>query len=196
MRSVRVLVVCTANISRSPAFALMLRSGTGSIPGWESRGVEVTSAGIEGFVNPGLDSRMVAALRRAGLELYGEGGRRLDDVDVARADLILTATREQRAAVVRRNVFARESCFTMREFARYCAVAPRVPDTREPSRAVVDLVRFAQSQRGSLYPRAPRDDDVPDPYGSGRRTYRRAVGLMLDAAGTILAASPANHSPS
>lgn len=83
-----VLVVCTANICRSPVAAAMLRSRLKKL-GY-GRDFDVRSAGVRvGMPGQGPDPRMKALAARAGLSLRGERAEQLTSSLASRAELIV-----------------------------------------------------------------------------------------------------------
>ena len=113
-----VLVVCRANVCRSPTAAILLRRFVRA--GSMSNLVDVTSAGVS--VVAGLPwCRVAAAQVSAGPDraaLLGAHRATAVTVDqVERADLVLTAAREQRAAIARLVPTARVRAFTLQEAA-------------------------------------------------------------------------------
>ncbi len=114
----RVLIVCRANICRSPTAELLLRRGlaTNSM----AHLVRVFSAGV--IVVPGLPwceaaaSKVSKAPDRT-MMLENHRAREVNAERIHDADLILTAARQQRAAVVRMVPTAGVRTFTLREAA-------------------------------------------------------------------------------
>jgi protein-tyrosine phosphatase len=103
-----------------------------------------------------------------------------DHVD--EADLVLTATRTHRAAVVRLQPRANRRTFTMREFGRLAAAVDvsTLPDG-DPVTRLRTAVEEAASHRGLVAPEQPEDDDVPDPYGGPPAGYEDAGRLIAAA---------------
>ena len=99
----KVLYVCTANICRSPAAAALLREA--GLPT-----VEVVSAGTQAVVG----SPACSIVR----ELPGHDSQPLTAGLIESADLVLTAAREHRTAVVEMYPAARTRTFTIRQAGR------------------------------------------------------------------------------
>ena len=159
----RILVVCTGNICRSPMAEHLLRAGLP--PGT----AEVTSAGTHGLVGEGMQAHALDVLRERGVDGSAFRARRLEAHHVEGADLVLTATREHRAAVVTLAPTAVRRTFTLRELDRLLSVA----DLTAP-----DLVAAAAAQRGLVRPDKPGDDDITDPYGGPRSGYVACADLL------------------
>ena len=184
---VDVLVVCTANMIRSPLAELYLREK------FADRPISVRSAGTHPAPGDGMTRRARDAAKALGLSMTDAEAHRpqlLTREMVEQADIILGAARIHRSACVRMDLSALGRAFTMREFARLSAAvdddtlqraldrAGDDPDARV--RAATDLVREV---RGTMNP--PGDatlDDVFDPELTRRRShYARVVSEMIPA---------------
>ncbi len=105
---------------------------------------------------------------------------------VATADLVLTATRAQRGAVVQLVPRASRRTFTIREFSRLLASIPA--DDRISLTDLCLLVEAARSRRGFVEPPGnPDDDDIEDPYLRPVDVYQR-VAARLDVEVQTIAA--------
>jgi protein-tyrosine phosphatase len=192
---VRILAVCTANICRSPAIELLLRSALEDA-GVPPDAVEVSSAGVDardGATRCARSRSLLAAYGVDDVELWTTGARRLSPDDLRGADLILTASRAHRAEVARMLPATRTRTFTLRQAARAAreiagrplpAVVPLPPadDVRARLRwLVVEL----DAARGPVDD--PLDDDVPDPHVVGDAEHARAMMLMSTAVADLAA---------
>lgn len=190
---VEVLVVCTANMIRSPLAELYLREKLSDVP------VTVRSAGTHPAPANEMTKRARDTARRLGLSVTDAEAHRpqlLTPEMVAQADLILGAGRIHRSACVRMDLSALGRAFTIREFARLSAavdsdtlaraVDRAGDDTDARIRAATDLVREV---RGTMDPPGdPTLDDVFDPELSRRRShYARAVAEMIPALDAVIA---------
>jgi len=184
---VDVLVVCTANMIRSPLAELYLREK------FADRPITVLSAGTHPAPGDGMTRRARDAAKALGLSMTDAEAHRpqlLTREMVEQADVILGAARIHRSACVRMDRSALGRAFTMREFARLSAAVDddalqraldRAGDDPEArTRAATDLVREA---RGTMDPPGdPTLDDVFDPECSRRRAhYSRMVSEMIPA---------------
>ncbi|MGN6743159.1 MAG: hypothetical protein ACTHJL_07650 [Amnibacterium sp.] len=195
-----LLVVCTANVCRSPlvqsvlsrrlaagplADAVVVSAGTRATPEQAMCDVSDAEAGDDGF----------AHLHRS---------RPLDPAVVAAADLVVTAEREHRGAVVRSAPGSQSRVFTIAEAAALAAIAaqrvadgevPRPTDLREvaallhASRGRIPMPEPEPARRGLF--RRRREEPAADPLdlvdGHGlapavhaaavRRTHERAEAL-------------------
>lgn len=105
-----VLVICTANVCRSPVAAAMLRSRLKKLG---CKDYEVRSAGTRvGMSGQGPDPRMKALASQAGLSLRGERAEQLTAALVARAELIVVM--EQRHLGEVRDIAAENPLPTLR----------------------------------------------------------------------------------
>jgi len=86
----RVLFVCTANISRSPYAERRARQVLAGAP------VTVASAGVPGYPGRGMDPEMAAQLRLRGAEPNGHISRSVTREILAESDLVLTFEFAQR----------------------------------------------------------------------------------------------------
>jgi protein-tyrosine phosphatase len=196
MESTTILVVCTANVRRSPAVAALLRHGTTTAPGLAGSGVEVVSAGVAALAGDRLDPRGIPAE-----ELTPHLARRLTVEAVERADLVLTAERAHRAAVVRLVPAAVTRSFTVRELAVLGSGLGRSGLTAmsAPER-VRELVRLVPLERARIQQPQPRQfrrrpsqahEDLPDLRSRDLRrdrhsASRRLVAEMLPAVDALL----------
>ena len=169
-----LLFVCTGNICRSPTAELMAAA---RLPREHFRVHSAGTYGLEGYaIEPGA-ARELTAL---GIGSEAFRARRLTEAHVRDADLVLTATREHRGAVVTLEPRALPKTFTMREFARLLAhvEAPQTGATAERARALVAAVAAARGRHAAA---RPEDDDVADPYGRGGEAYDRAAREIAEA---------------
>jgi protein-tyrosine phosphatase len=137
------------------------------------------------MVGEPMSEPMAVLVRGAGTRPEAFVARQLTEDMVADADLVLAATIEHRAAVVRLHPPAVRSAFTLRELARLgVAVAPQLPAGLAVARlqALVPLALTAPS-----WQRPGRgEDDVVDPYGCDGATYQRSFDQVHRAVLTLL----------
>lgn len=164
-----ILTVCTANICRSPVAERLLADVFGPE-------VRVSSAGAKAVVGapacpeaqnwlqeqyaPGRRSRHASSP-------LDHAARQLTPDLVSGASLILTATRDQRATVIRLLPGAQTYTFTLAQAARIAGwqTAQGAQAPKRSADRFAWLVRTLHEGRGS----APRpddeaDDDLPDPH--------------------------------
>jgi protein-tyrosine phosphatase len=186
--SYRILAVCTGNICRSPFIERLLRARLTNqflLDAWR---FDVTSAGTGALAGNPMDPTAADTLRAHGGEPRSFVARDLDRELIENADLILTAAREHRSAVVTEVPRATAKTLTVREFARLVSpIRPEDIPGVDPIDRMRALVRLAMDNRGLVPLNDPLDDDVPDPYRRDRAIYDRAADLM-DAAITSIVA--------
>jgi protein-tyrosine phosphatase len=195
----RVLYVCTGNICRSPLAERLARHELERRLGPQAGLIEVTSAGTHGLTGHQMYAEAATVLAGAGGDPAGFAARLMEADHVIRADLVLTATREHRAAAVRLDPRASGRTFTIREFGRLGAeVDPSVLPLADPLARLRAAVEEAAAHRGLVGPESPDDDDVPDPYGGPAQGYEEAgrlIGAATAATVDLLAAAVAQNAP-
>ena len=169
--SLRILVVCTANVCRSPMGEALLRHHCAAA----DVAVQVASAGVRTAGLP-VDPQAVALLAGMGLDIATHRPRQLDSsvLDGDGADLVLVMTREHLriAATTGKSAFRRT--FTVREFERHLLSCP--PEAGEGLDGWLGEVAKTRQTR-DLLGDDPRDD-VADPYGGSGGEYRQCVGEL------------------
>ncbi len=173
----QVLMVCTANQVRSAMAERMLRhalAGTPDLP------VEVAGAGTRTVDGRPMFPQAVAQLAKRGIDASGFTSRALTENSVIQADLVLTATRAHRSAVLEQVPLALKRTFTLMEFAALLpahsgmTLPPPQPDPAARADSLRALVRQAAAQRGAA---AIADDeyDIADPAGRTDDEYAYAA---------------------
>jgi protein-tyrosine phosphatase len=175
----RVLVVCTGNVCRSPAGELLLRAGLGT-----AADVEVASAGLGALAGEPVAQPMARLLRARGLDPAPFVARQLEASDVRAADLVLTMTTAQRRAVVTSVPAAVRRTFTLPEFADVAALAEvdRLPGG--PAERMAGVLRAAPRARALRG--AAQDDDIEDPYGRSDEVFARVFAAIDTAVDRLL----------
>ncbi len=178
----RILAVCTANISRSPAVERLLRSRLDDT-------VQIESAGVDALVGSSIDPAVAGFLRQNDAETSAFSARQVDERMLADADLVLTLTRAHRAEVLEMVPSIVRRTFSLLEFTRILksldlSELPSDLDAGSRIRAILPLATAGRA----LAPRAAlhADDDVPDPYGHGAAAYAHSLGLIADATEEIV----------
>ncbi|MEN0128973.1 MAG: hypothetical protein AAGC49_05990 [Brevundimonas sp.] len=194
--TLRVLVVCTGNICRSPAIERLLAAGLGGTfrgqgPGRLAPAIEVSSAGAGALVGSPMTDEMAALVATHGGAVTGFEARQVTAELVLQANVILTATRRHRSAVVELAPSAVRRTFTLREFAR---IAASIDPSDLPGAGATTadrlaaLIPLATARRGTVRARVAADDDVVDPYGGNGQLYARSFAELEPAVRTIVAA--------
>lgn len=172
-----VLVVCHANITRSPLFAAMLTEV------WGPLGVTVGSAGVRALVGSGADPGAIeeATVRR--LSLGHHRSRQVDRDLVAEAKLVLTMAESQRDELVHLSSSSSAHIFTLPEALRLAGHVG--PVGLRPGLA--GLARMWHAAR-PICPPATSREDVADPHGGPLEGYVR-LGMLFDRYVAALTAS-------
>lgn len=89
-----LLVVCTANVCRSPMAEALFR--------WKLRDVRVMSAGVNAMPGLRADSRAIESVRRFGIDLQPHRSQPLAYWMLEASALVLTMSERQRREIVRR----------------------------------------------------------------------------------------------
>ena len=164
----RVLVVCTGNICRSPMAQGFLAERSQRLLGGI---VAVRSAGT--WARPGhpaTDEAVLVAEER-GVDLAEHRSSPFGADLAGWADLILTMTAEQREEVLYEAPQAEPKAFTLKELVAVLGALPA--PTGSPTREGL-IQRIAQAdhlRREGMAPRAA-DEDVVDPLAMSMETYR------------------------
>lgn len=173
-----VLVVCTGNLCRSVAAEQLLRA---TLPAAD---VELMSAGTHAQDGRPCHELTARALAATGFVPSQHRSQRLVPDAVRVADLVLTATREHRVAVVDADPTSARRTFTLLEFARL------VSADDEPVASLQDLRDRAAARRAG--DPATAADDLADPVLGGYedhvdmlRALVPAVRAVAEAAGRV-----------
>lgn len=156
-----MLFVCTGNVCRSPMAEHLLRSAVPDL--------EVSSAGTRALAGEPMQPFALATLAGRGIDGAAFRARQLTAELVEGADLVLTASREHRAAAVTLVPRAAARAFTVRELDRLLSAV---------TGPTADLVAAARAQRGLVRPERPEDDDVADPIGGPESGYVACAQLL------------------
>ena len=165
-----IVVLCTANVCRSPmAAALLARQLSGL-------GVAalVRSAGMLRGGDPPLPE-VISVMARYGIDITGHRSRVACAADLDRASLVLAMARDNLRYAVVTEPRAWPRAFTLRELIRRGEqVGPRPPG--EPFSGWLSRVHAGRERAALLGDSA--DDDVPDPAGGPLSAYADVAGLL------------------
>lgn len=176
-----VLVVCTANICRSPVAEALLTRALAS-----SGEVRVASAGLHALPGRPLAAEMARLLDDP---VPAFTARQLTAELVRAADLVLVMTRDQRAALVGAVPAAVRRTFTFREFAGLAVLAGPTGTGLAGSTGgerLAELTRLAPRLRASRPTGAV--DDIDDPYGRGDAAFVTAMAQIRQSVADIAGA--------
>ncbi len=164
----RILAVCTGNICRSPAIERLLAA--------RLDGIDVLSAGTRAVVGHPMSEPMAALVEEAGASAAGFTARQLTPAVLQGVDLVITATRGHRAAVVELAPALVRRTFTLLELGRLLTVVP--PEGATPGERLLAVPAAAARARTAV---RPGEDDVVDPIGQPAAVYRHSFDQMLPA---------------
>jgi protein-tyrosine phosphatase len=187
-----LLIVCHANICRSPMAERLAHKCLTERMGEHATGFRVVSAGTHAWSNAAMHPLAAEVLREHGADPTGFLSRRVTEALVRRAGLVLTATRRQRSDCVALDPSAVRRTFTLRQFGRYAA-ALRPADLTAiwPPQARLQKMIEAVSVIRAQLPVPPADeDDLPDPVQSPIEVFRRSaaeIGSVLDLMTRLIA---------
>lgn len=180
----RILFVCTGNICRSP-FAQFLTDSLikARLRPTDADRFVVGSAGVEALPGARIDVLAHAELARRGLAGSAAQfrARRLQPETAANADLVLTADREHRSAVVHLAPSALRRTFCIREFARHIQDIPAAGLPPRPVDRAARLVALAAQRRGAVCYATEHDDTIPDPRGRSAAVHRSMAETIAGA---------------
>jgi protein-tyrosine phosphatase len=175
-RPTSVLVVCTGNVCRSPAAALLLAA---RLP---SAGIDVVSAGTRALVGNPVDGPMAELLRARDVLPDLFAARALTAEQLRTAGLVLVMSQEHRSAAVAMRPAGVRRVLRLREAALVAeaAAADGWPDdvAATPAARLAALPAVAPRYRGLA---GPDDLDVPDPYRRPASAYEESFALIEDA---------------
>lgn len=184
-RPVRVLMVCTGNICRSPLAEVLLRERLGSLP------VRVRSAGTRALIGESMPrpaQDLAVAYGAPAQDAADHRARWLDEQIAGDADLVLAMAREHRSGVVELVPRMLRKTLTLREFARLSAgldderIRSTADAAGQDARRRLDAVtQLVTQQRGLVAPASLEDDDVIDPYRRSVETYELSASQLVPA---------------
>lgn len=188
-----VLVVCTGNVCRSPVAEQLLAA---RLDAAGIADVRVASAGTRALAGRPMTAEAADLLRRYGGVPGDHVARQLTEQLALEADLVLTATRAQRAEVAELVPRAARRTYTLREFARVLQFVasedaldtPGTLGTGAGSRMQRAADAASRSRGHAPPPSDPNDDDILDPYRASHAVYDEAGRLIDDAVDAVVTA--------
>lgn len=151
----------------------------------ERAAVRSSSAGVRALAGHPMDPLAADVLRKLGGEPDGHVARQISPAMVHDADLVLTASTDQRSRVVRDYPAAMRRTFTLLEFARLGAELglPVSGGTLQ------ERVGEVAGQRGIADPVDATQDEIGDPFGASREIMWACgvtIAEAVDAVARIL----------
>lgn len=186
----RVLVVCTGNVCRSPLAEALLRARLADA-GIGPDQVLVESAGVRALVGASMTAEAASELAGVGVAPGSDPvfrSRQLAADAVRSADLVLTAQRHHRSAVVQLAPAAVRRTYTVRELARLLDGADLSDLPADPADRLRALPAVANRRKGLGGPVPTEDDDVRDPYGGTGADYAATTAQIVPAVQALVAA--------
>jgi protein-tyrosine phosphatase len=166
-----IVVVCHANVCRSPMAAALLRARLSAI------GVDATVSSA-GLLEPGHPAAAFVSevMQDRGIDTDDHRSAQINAALVGDADMVLTMERAQLREVVLSFPPAFPHCYTLKEIVRRAEqVGPRQPDE-----SIADwLARVHSGRQTSMLLGRDAADDVDDPMGGSRADFERTA-LELD----------------
>jgi protein-tyrosine-phosphatase len=175
---VDILVVCTANQSRSPMGAELFRREL------MRRGVraQVHSVGTRVVANVSATDDAIAIMRAEGLDISTHRSRPVETNDLGRADMIVTMTRAQLRDLATQSPAAFSRLFTLKELARRAIGEHRRDD--ENIRAWV--TRLGAGRRTNDLLGDDPLDDIEDPTGCSMDVYSEVARELANAISEVV----------
>lgn len=167
----QVLAVCTGNLARSPAIERLLDAAL------SHEGIATASAGTSAVVGEPIAPPMATLLHSVGARTEDFAARQLTEQQVRDADLVITAARSHRSAVVSLVPAAVRRTFTLIELARLARYIPSdAIQGRTHAERLVSLADIAPSFRAEA---GQGPSSISDPWGKPEAVYRRAFDLIF-----------------
>jgi protein-tyrosine phosphatase len=193
-----VLFVCHANLCRSPMAERLANRAFADRIGVRGSRLAVSSAGTHARPGRPMHPATAHVLSERGAYPGQFESRLLTPPILARPDLVLTATREQRAACLRMVPGAARHTFTLRQFGRLAvAFAPAAAGAATAPHATITAdspARRLQALLGDLAtggrPQPVDDDDLADPVRRPMEEFRRCaddIQRVLDVLVAVIA---------
>ena len=184
-----ILLVCSGNICRSPIAQQLFRARFAEAGVAES--FQILSAGTIAARGHAMTDEAQEMSRRYGGRPDGHLSTPLSEKLVTRSQLVLTATREHRAAVASLLPRASRYAFTLNQFARLAASVE--PGELDAIANPIDRVAAIAARRGFAPPAQPEDDDIVDPYLESIEVYESAAAAIDADTRAISAALTPNN---
>lgn len=160
-----ILLVCTANICRSPIAQELLRA----------RLVEDLRSGITsaGFLRAGMPAHphAIRVMKERGLDLTAHSSQKVGSAIENLPDLVLVMERQHRNALLDLDSRLRERTFTIREFARLS----EIEGPRQEAEDLAGYLRRVGAGRSTLPAPREKSEDIADPIGQRRAAFEKCA---------------------
>lgn len=197
MSAFSVLFVSTGNVCRSPMAERLAERGLRRALGPAATAFRCFSAGTWGHDGAPMEPNAAAVLFALGARETGFVARELLPEQIGVADLVLTASAEQRLQVELTDAGSGERAFTMREFAALARAFDPDPTPAAPVARARALVAGAVRARRTGQPGSvARELDIADPYGAPLNSFRLCAAEILDCLTPFLSVVAAAEAPS
>ncbi|WP_430868329.1 low molecular weight phosphatase family protein [Demequina aurantiaca] len=172
-----ILSVCTGNICRSPASALLLQGYLGDL-------LTATSAGTHALVGVGVPPQMLTHLDADAVVLASRdhAARQLNSELIDDADIIIAMAAEHRAHIVQQSPTAVHRTFLLDELAHAARAGARL-DGASPRERLAHIPAAIGRYRPELA--TMRVADVPDPYRGSQVQYDETYRIIKDAIASL-----------
>jgi protein-tyrosine-phosphatase len=160
--AVRILIVCTGNLCRSPMASAVLQS---ALSEKGCPGIEVASAGTWAGSGDHATSEACAVVAERGMDLTSHRSRPLDPDELRRADLVIAMTSVHLREIQSLDPGAAGKTLLLKELAELSFDQPPGGDPESRLRLVLAAKR----------PEWRRALDLDDPMGLPRASYERCL---------------------
>lgn len=170
-----LLFVCEGNLCRSPLSERVLGR---MLAQTSSSGVVIRSAGTSPALGRAIPKETAEIIKLLGTTSDGHSPRKLQQQCLAGAGLVLTATRDQRAAVIRLHPAAVRYTFTIRQLGYILEALGfdgPLSVRKDPVGAIAEEARRGRALAAGLGDNA----DVVDPFGRPYPVHALAAIQML-----------------
>jgi len=185
-----ILVVCTGNICRSPYIERLLRARLAG------SGISLSSAGTGALVGSDMDPQVAQLLAQIGGDAAGFAARQVTEELVTEADLILCATRQHRAQVVRMTPRALRRTYALADFSDLSAQMSGldIPTRAGMGNFVRTVSASAEQARSDVQARTNEEAAIVDPFRQPEKVFEQMFGqvdaLLPPIVAVLLGASP------
>ncbi len=175
-----VLLVCTANLVRSPvaeaAFNSWRHGQRGTPFEFGSRGLMATPGGS-------VPNELIQEIRPYFLDLHAHRSQPITRDDLVASVLVLGMTESHRESLQAMLPSATPRIFTLKEFARLVETAPKLSEFDGDIRAYVGAVHRERPRQSP--PKGP--EDVVDPFGATSRKRQACIAEIVGLVGRVTA---------